>query len=251
MKKNYAITLAFVAVLLLPLAAFAAADQPALDHVDINLHDKAALQRGARDFSNYCLSCHQAKYMRYKQLEPGLGLNDQQITRNLIFTGAKIWDPMTVAMTRKDAAQWFGKAPPDLSDEVRIRGADWIYTYIKSFYLDPAQKTGVNNVVFPKVAMPDIFWHLQGLQEPVYKTVTDADGHKQKVIDHLKLVRKGSMTPKQFDRFDRDLVTFLAYVSRPEKLEAESLGKWVIGFLVVFTGLAYLLKREYWKSIEH
>ncbi|HYW04585.1 MAG TPA: cytochrome c1 [Gammaproteobacteria bacterium] len=251
MKKKTAIVLAVLVGLLLAPAAGAAGDQPQLEHVNINLHNRPALQRGARDFANYCLSCHQAKYMRYKQLEPGLGLTDKQIEDNLIFTGAKIWDPMTVAMTRKDAANWFGKAPPDLSDEVRIRGADWVYTYIKSFYLDPSQKTGVNNAVFPKVAMPDVFWHLQGLQKPVYKTVTDSDGTKEKVIDHLKLVKKGSLTPKQFDRFDRDLVTFLTYVSRPEKMESARLGAWVIGFLIFFAALAWLLKREYWKSIDH
>jgi ubiquinol-cytochrome c reductase cytochrome c1 subunit len=220
-----------------------------LDHVKIDLRDKAALQRGAKYFVNYCLSCHEAKYVRYSQLAEPLGLTDNQVLYNLDFTGNKIGARMTVAMARKDAKKWFGVTPPDLSEIANVRGADWIYTYLRSFYLDKTRPNGVNNLVFNNVAMPDVVWQLQGMQVPVYKTVSGADGKSHKIISGLKLSTSGIMNPKQFDRAVRDLVTFLVFMGEPYRSQSEHIGLWVLGVLVLFTLLAYLLKREYWNDV--
>ena len=236
-----------LAVLLLVLPTLTFADEAGitLQKVHVNLHDHAALQRGATLFANYCLSCHSANYMRYNRLTGALGLSRKQVIDNLIFTGRKIDNTLRIAMRPADAKRWFGIAPPDLSDEARVRGADWLYTYLKSFYLDPARPTGVDNLVFPKVAMPDVLWELQGWQAPVYKTLTGPQGQPVKVITGLTQVAPGKLTPAQYDRDVRDLVTFLVYMGEPVKLERERLGVWVLLFLA-----AYLLKKEYWRDVH-
>ena len=237
-------------MLLQPVQIARAESEVRLDHVKIDLRDKAALQRGAKYFVNYCLSCHEAKYVRYGQLTKPLGLTENQLLHNLDFTGNKIGAQMTVAMSRQDAKKWFGVIPPDLSDIANVRGADWIYTYLRSFYLDKTRPNGVNNLVFNNVAMPDILWQLQGMQAPVYKTVSGADGKSHKIISGLKRSTPGTMSPEQFDRAVRDLVTFLVFLSEPYKLQSEHIGLWFLGVLVLFTLLAYLLKREYWKDVD-
>lgn len=222
-----------------------------LRHMRIDLSDRASLQRGARVFTSYCLSCHAAKHMRYKQLLPGLGITRKELQDNLMLPGKKIGDKMTVAMTSKEGEQWFGTAPPDLTLIERVRGADWLYTYLTSFYLDPSRPTGVNNVVFPKVAMPDVLWQQQGLQKAVYKTVKDADGKTKQVVSGLKLVTKGTMSPEKYDAMVRDLVNFLAYMSAPYQQKSHRIGFWIIGLLILFTISSYFLKREYWKDVDH
>ncbi|MGA7799771.1 MAG: cytochrome c1 [Gammaproteobacteria bacterium] len=235
---------------LIPLVAVASEGNLHLDKANIDLNNKEALQRGARFFVNYCMGCHSTKYMRWNRVGKDLGLTDKQVKDNLIFTGAKVTQYMTNAMPEEEASKWFGVAPPDLTLVARSRGVDWLYTYLRTFYLDPTRPMGVNNVVFHNVGMPDVIWQLQGWQVPVYKTVIAEDGQKEKVIDHLELVKAGKLTPVEYDQHVRDLVTFLAYMGEPIKLEREHLGVWVLLFLAVMFVITYLLKKEYWKDVH-
>ena len=235
---------------LLPVFAWAAEEGPHLDSANINPHDQASLQRGARLFVNYCLSCHAASYMRYGRMGHDLGLTDQQVLQNLMFAGEKIGDTMTVAIPPADAKKWFGTTPPDLSVIARARGVDWLYTYLRSFYLDDKRPFGVNNVVFKDVGMPHALWELQGWQKPVYKTETGEDGKPVQVLDKLEIVTPGKLNPDEYDDAVRDLVNFLDYMGEPAKLERQSLGVKVLLYLVVFFVVAYLLKKEYWKDVH-
>lgn len=221
-----------------------------LDTVKIDLHDKASLQRGAKFFVNYCMGCHSASYQRYNAVAGHLGLSDQQMMQNLVFAGDKIGDYMTITTPPKDAKVWFGATPPDLSVIARARGNDWLYTYLRGFYLDDKRPFGVNNTVFKDVGMPHVLWELQGWQKPVYKTVTGEDGKPEEVLEKLEIVTPGSLSPDDYDAAVTDLVNFLAYVGEPAKLERQSLGIKVLLFLAVFFVVAYLLKKDYWKDIH-
>jgi ubiquinol-cytochrome c reductase cytochrome c1 subunit len=234
---------------LVPVLSLAAEGETHLDKANIDPDNQQSLQRGARLFVNYCLSCHSADLMRYERMGHDLGLTELQVSENLMFTGGKVGDLMTVATNPEDALEWFGTVPPDLSVTARARGVDWLYTYLRSFYLDPSRPTGVNNLVFPDVGMPDVLWELQGWQKPVITTVKDPDGTERKVID-LKLVEPGKLSPEEFDRAVRDLVNFMAYMAEPAKHEREQTGVKVILFLLVFLVVAYLLKKEYWKDVH-
>lgn len=248
MKKLIAI----LSLALAPLAALAAGGGTVhLDDANIDVANHAAIQRGAKLFVNYCMGCHSAQYFRYSKLmEVGEGepdaLTEDEVKENLMFAGGKIGDQMTIAMKPNDAAKWFGAPPPDLTLVARIRGEDWLYTYLRSFYTDESRPFGVNNVVFPSVGMPHVLADLQGVQKAVYKD----DGHGNKVVEKLELTQRGSMTPEEYDNAVRDLVTFMAHTAEPMKLERQRLGYWVLGFLAVFFVLAYLLKKEYWKDIH-
>ena len=232
-----------------------------LEKAHINLHDKGSLQRGAKLYVNYCAGCHSLKYLRYNRMAKDIGLyvagqdiGNSLLKANLIFTGAKTSDPILSAMPDSQAKNWFGIVPPDLSLVARVRGADWLYTYLHSFYNDPNKEWGTNNLLFPDVAMPNVLVNLQGIQEPVYRTeVKRINGNSKPVhvIDHLVLVKDGSMTAPQFDSTVNDLVNFLSYASEPAKLQRQSISIWVVLFLVIFSVIAYLLKREFWKDIKH
>ena len=207
--------------------------------------DQASLQRGAKYFVNYCLSCHSAKYQRYNRTARDLGLSEDEVKENLMFTTDKIGETMTIAMDPENANSWFGVTPPDLSVIARARGVDWIYTYLRSFYLDESRPFGVNNVVFPDVGMPHVMWQLQGTQKAVF---TEHDG--QKVFEKFEQVTPGSLSPSEFDAAMRDLTAFLSYVGEPIQMERKRLGIWVLLFIAVFFVLAYLLKKEYWKDVH-
>ncbi len=230
--------------------AFASGDSVHLDHANIDPNNKNSLQRGARTFVNYCLSCHSAAYQRYNRMGVDLGISEQDIIDNLMFTGERTGDHMKVAVTKLDATAWFGAAPPDLTLISRVRGVDWVYTYMRTFYLDDSRPFGVNNLTFDKVGMPHVLWELQGWQKPVYKTEVDDDGKEHQVIESLELVEPGSQSPVEFDKTVRDLVNFLDYMSEPIKQQRKALGIKVILFLLVFFVLAYLLKKEYWKDVH-
>jgi ubiquinol-cytochrome c reductase cytochrome c1 subunit len=240
-------------VLLLALApawVFAAGGQGIhLDKANIDPTNTQSLQRGARLFVNYCLSCHSASLMRYERMGKDLGISEELVSENLMFTGGKVGDLMKVATAPADAKEWFGTVPPDLTVIARSRGVDWLYTYLRSFYRDDARNVGVNNLAFPDVGMPHVMWELQGWQEPIITTIKDHDGKEVKVVD-LELVEPGLMTPKEFDRAIRDLVNFLDYMGEPAKHDRRALGVKVLMFLFVFLVLAYLLKREYWKDVH-
>lgn len=237
-------------LMLLPSAVYAQDEGVKLQVANVNVSNTASLQRGAKFFVNYCMGCHSAQYVRYNRVGQDLGLTDVQLQNYLMFVGGKVTDTMMSAMPQSDAVKWFGVAPPDLSLESRIRGSDWVFTYLKSFYLDPKSATGVNNVVFPHVAMPDVLWELQGTQNAVFKTITNPDGSTYQVFDHFEQVTPGKMTPAEFDKADRDITSFLAYMGDPVAVTSLTLGLRVIGFLVVFFIIAYLLKREIWKKIH-
>lgn len=221
-----------------------------LDDANIDLSDQASLQRGAKYFVNYCLSCHSAKYQRYNRMAKDLGLTDEEVKDNLMFTTDKIGDTMSIAMDPVAAADWFGTTPPDLSVIARARGVDWLYTYLRSFYLDDSRPFGVNNVVFPDVGMPHVLWELQGAQKAVYKTEKDSAGNDHDVFDHFEQVTPGSLSPEEYDTMSRDLTAFLAYIGEPIQMERQRMGKWVLLFIAVFFVLAYLLKKEYWKDVH-
>jgi ubiquinol-cytochrome c reductase cytochrome c1 subunit len=220
-----------------------------LDEANIDPTNKQSLQRGARLFVNYCLSCHSAALMRYERMGKDLGIDEKLVSQNLMFTGGKVGELMTVATAPADAKEWFGTVPPDLTVIARSRGVDWLYTYLRSFYLDDSRITGVNNLVFPDVGMPDVLWELQGWQKPVITTVRDHDGTERKVVE-LELEEPGLLTPQEFDRAVRDLVNFLDYMGEPAKYERRHLGVKVILFLLVFLVLAYFTKREFWRDVH-
>ncbi|MCB1758755.1 MAG: cytochrome c1 [Gammaproteobacteria bacterium] len=216
-----------------------------LDDADIDVGDQGSLQRGAKYFVNYCLSCHSAKFQRFNRTARDLGLTEDEVKENLMFTTDKIGDPMNIAMDPENANSWFGVTPPDLSVISRARGVDWIYTYLRSFYLDESRPFGVNNMVFPDVGMPHVLWNLQGTRKAVF---TEHEG--QKVFQRFEQVTPGSMSSEEFDSAMRDLTAFLSYVAEPIQLERQRLGVRVLLFIAVFFVLAYLLKKEYWKDVH-
>ena len=245
MKKIFLVLLLSLA----PVWVMAAGGGVHLDKANIDPTNKQSLQRGARLFVNYCLSCHSAALMRYERIGKDLGIDEKLVSENLMFTGGKVGDLMTVATADADSKEWFGTVPPDLTVIARARGVDWLYTYLRSFYRDDSKITGVNNLVFADVGMPHVMWELQGWQDPVITTIKDHDGNERKSIA-LELAEPGLMTPVEFDRATRDLVNFLDYMGEPAKYERRHLGVKVLLFLFMFLALAILLKKEYWKDIH-
>jgi ubiquinol-cytochrome c reductase cytochrome c1 subunit len=202
----------------------------------IDPNDQASLQRGARTFINQCLNCHSANYMRYNRLLD-IGLSEKQIKDNLVFAGEKVGDTMKVTMNKADAKTWFGAPPPDLSVEVRARGADWVYSYLRSFYRDDTRPTGWNNLVFDKVAMPHVLYQLQGVQE------LNPETHE------LELVKPGQLSPAEFDAYVADLTNYMTFMAEPAKQQRKHIGILVLMFLAVLLVLTIKLKKEYWKDI--
>lgn len=237
-----------------------AAEGPAapLEKVDIDVSDQAALQDGARTFVNYCMGCHGAKFQRYERVADDLGIPHELMLEKLVFTGARIGDHMNSAMQPADAKVWFGAAPPDLTLVARVRGTDWLYGYLRTFYEDPARPWGVNNKVLPNVAMPNVLAGWQGRQilgcMPVQQAQPDSlagAASSNQACDQLVVVPgSGSLSEAQFDDKIRNLVTFLAYSADPNKLRHQRIGTYVLLYLVFFFVFAYLLKREYWKDIR-
>lgn len=221
-----------------------------LDKAPIDPTDKASLQRGAKYFMDYCFGCHSLAYSRYNRIAKDLDIPQKKVIKNMLFTGAKIGDTMKIAMQKDDAEHFFGNAPPDLSVEVRVRGVDWIYTYLRSFYRDPTRPWGVNNTVFNKVAMPDVLWELQGLQEAIREPVKGEDGKAKSEITGFKLIEKGKLTPTQYDGVVRDITNFLNYVAEPAKQKRLSMGPWVLGFLFLYFIVMWFLKKEYWRDVK-
>ncbi|NTV94985.1 MAG: cytochrome c1 [Thiobacillus sp.] len=235
-------------LLALPVAAFANVTVK-LDHAPVNVHDHESLQRGARTFVNYCLSCHSANYMRYNRMQD-IGLTEAQIKDNLLYAAEKPGELMKVSMRTKEAKEWFGATPPDLTVIARSRGADWIYTYLRSFYRDDTRPTGWNNTVFDKVGMPHVLQELQGHQAPVYKTETDHEGKPHQVIEGMELVKTGKLTQAEYDATVADLVNYLVWMGEPAQSQRMNIGLVVIMFLGVFFVVAFYLKKEYWKDVH-
>lgn len=243
--------IALLAPMLAPQATWGASAGSALQSANNDVANVASLQRGARNFVNYCMACHSARYVRYNRLGADLGLSDAQVIENLMFTGERPSDTMQIAMRPDDAKHWFGTMPPDLSLIARSRGTDYVYTFLKSFYLDPKRPTGVNNLVLPGTAMPHVLWELQGLQQAVYDGESDAEHNAvHKKFKGFELAQKGQLTPQEYDQFVKDTVNFLDYIGEPMQLQRRSLGLRVLGFLFVFFLFAYFLKQEYWKDVK-
>lgn len=221
----------------LPVFAFAAGPSIPLDAANNDLSDKESLKRGFKSYINYCLGCHQLQYQRYNRTFADLGISDEEGKAEWMFTGEKVGDHITNTMPAKEAAAWFGAAPPDLTLEARFRSPDWIYTYLRSFYVDESRPFGVNNKVFKDVGMPHVLQNLQGIR------TMDEHGVLSAPVG-------GTMTEAEYDEFARDLTNFLEYVGEPNKLERKTLGKWVIGFLFILFVLSYFLKKEYWRDVH-
>jgi ubiquinol-cytochrome c reductase cytochrome c1 subunit len=219
------------------------AEGPELVSSGASVRDQASLQRGARLFFDYCVGCHSLKYVRYSRIAEDLGLSEQDVMQNLNFTGARFDDPIVSHMPAESATKWFGKDPPDLSLEVSAKGDDWVYNYLNSFYLDPSSPIGWNNTVLPNAAMPFPLAELQGQQTAVMKPGSDE-------VEKLTLSHPGKLTPAQYQQATRDLTSFLEYASEPAALQRHQYGIWVLLFLVMFTLLAYVLKKEYWKDVH-
>jgi ubiquinol-cytochrome c reductase cytochrome c1 subunit len=252
-------------------ASFAVANEGVkLDPMKADTHNAESLQAGARTFVNYCLNCHGASVMRYNRLRD-LGLSEDQIRDNLLFTAEKVGEMMTVAMSRKDAKEWFGAAPPDLSVIARTRGADWLYTYLRTFYRDPSTLTGWNNLVFERVAMPHVLWTLQGqqaLEVLEFKTLEEAEAakiqargfsvlveeHEGDVSKHLlktlKVEKPGALSQSQYDGMVHDLVNYLVWMGEPAQDARKRIGIVVLLFLGLMVLLSWLLYKSYWKNVH-
>jgi ubiquinol-cytochrome c reductase cytochrome c1 subunit len=220
-----------------------------LDVAPVNLRDTASLQRGAKTFINYCLNCHNAQFMRYSHLTQ-IGLTEQQIKDNLLFTTDKVGDTMVSALDPADAKDWFGGVPPDLTLSARVRGSDWLYTYLRSFYRDDASATGWNNTVFKGVAMPHVLHDLQGTQG--LDKVGEQHGHDGKMEPVMKLVvnRAGTMSSAEYDRYVADLVNYMTYMAEPARGQRTQLGVLALFFLVIAFFVTLWLKHEYWKDVK-
>ncbi|WP_018692487.1 cytochrome c1 [Algicola sagamiensis] len=237
-------------VALVPGFAFAAGgNNEHVVHADIDLTDKASLQRGAQLFMNYCLGCHQMQYQRYERTFNDLDIPVEIGKDNLIFSGEKVGNHITNGMDSKQASKWFGAPPPDLTLEARLRGPDWVYSYLISFYKDPSRPFGVNNLVFPNVGMPHVLEELQGLPTKKFETAL-VDGENKERFIGLESDGTGRMSPDEYNQAALDLTNFLTYVGEPMRLEREALGYKVIVFLLVFLVFSYLLKKEYWRDVH-
>ncbi len=232
-------------LLMLPFIAMAAGDGIELDDADIDLTDNASLQRGAKSYVTYCLGCHSAKHIRYLRMAYDFDIEEEKVLDEIAPEGAGIYDKMHSAMNAHDAEKWFGINPPDLSLIARSRGADWLYTYLRSFYVDKSKTLGVNNALHKDVSMPNPFWQLQGLQQPVFRNVSGNE-----TLTDLKILEPGKMSTEEFDGLVNDLVNFLVYVGEPHQLERQRLGKYVLFYILLFIVVAYLLKKEYWKDVH-
>ena len=235
--------------LLTSINVLAAGGNVHLDKANYDLTDKASLQNGAKLYMNYCLGCHQMQYQRYQRSFEDLGIPVDLGQANLQFTGEKPGDHIKNAMPSESAANWFGAPPPDLTLVARVRGADWIYTYLRSFYADESRPFGVNNLVFPEVAMPHVLQELQGVPSKTTEQQL-VDGEMVERYVGLKSDGSGIMTPEEYDAAVLDLVNYLVYTGEPSRLQSEHIGRYVMLFLLVLLVLVYLLKKEYWRDVH-
>ena len=254
MDKSRIMRTAAVAALVFSGAVHAAGDAALHEEAEIDPGNTASLQRGARNFMNYCSGCHSAKYVRFNTIGKRLELSEEQLIDNLMFNAEKTFETIRTAMPPADAERWFGKVPPDLSLMARAKGADYVYNFLKGFYLEADSPTGVNNIVLPHTSMPHVLWELQGYQEAVFETHTGqlADGSEvsSQVFAHFEPATQGSLDAEDYDEFVRDTVNFLAYIAEPIRADRRKLGTWVIIYLLVFLIIARMLKKQIWKDVR-
>jgi ubiquinol-cytochrome c reductase cytochrome c1 subunit len=234
---------------MLPPAAMAEEGEIALLHAGTDIDNVDSLQRGARNFMNYCSGCHSLKYLRYNRMARDLKITEAELAADLMFTSNKVFDTINSAMPA-DSEAWFGKQPPDLSLVARAKGVDYIYSFLHGFYADKTRIWGVNNLYLPNAAMPHVLQERQGLQKPVFKNETDENGSARMVLVGVDAMTPGAMKPEEYDQFVRDTVNFLDYAGEPVKAQRQSMGIFVTLFLLVFLAFAYLLKKEYWKDVH-
>jgi len=220
-----------------------------LEHAEIDPGNVNSLQRGARNFMNYCSGCHSAKYVRYATIGNDLGLSEEQLIDNLMFNAEKTFETINVTMRPADAERWFGTAPPDLSLIARSKGADYVFNFLRGFHVDPDSPTGVDNMVLPGTSMPHVLWELQGFQEAVYSEETH-DGVTTRNFTGFEPVTAGSMDAEDFDEFVEDTTNFLAYIGEPIRSDRRKLGVWVLMFLAFFYIIAKMLKNQIWKDVK-
>ncbi|MEY3519179.1 MAG: hypothetical protein RLZ89_2039 [Pseudomonadota bacterium] len=250
--KKFLIAVSVVLGMALP--AFAATDSIPWDKAPNKLNDLSALQNGAKIFVNYCLNCHAAAYMRFNRLKD-IGLTEKQIKDNLLFTTNKVGDTMKISMDAKQGKDWFGGNPPDLTLIARSRsgsggtGADYIYTYLRTYYRDDSKATGWNNLAYPNVGMPHVLWELQGQRRPVFEDV-EQHGHTTQALKGWEQVSPGKMTPREYDEAMGDLVNYLQWMAEPNQNSRVQIGVWVMLFLLIFMVIAWRLNASYWKDIR-
>jgi cytochrome c1 len=236
-------------LLLTPFGVFAAGDlscgQIECYEFEADLHDQAAMQRGAATFVNQCMGCHEAGYSRYERVATDLGIPLDLAEENFIFDDAKIGSLMVNAMPEDAAKKWFGATPPDLTLVARSRGPEWLYTYMLTFYEDPSRPWGVNNLAFKDVGMPNVLQELQGARKCL---PGDHDAHG--VCANMEQVTQGAQTPEEFEQTISDLTTYMTYMAEPAALERKRIGVYVLFFLAFFMVFAWLLNREYWKDVH-
>ncbi len=249
MRKDWVlIVVAFLAAG--TLAGIASAQEgEGLPHSGTDIKDTESLQRGARNFMNYCSGCHSLKYVRYNRMATDLKIPESALAGNLMFASGRPFDTIGTSMPA-DAEGWFGKQPPDLSLMARARGVDYIYAFLKGFYVDKTRPWGTNNLILPAAAMPDVLADLQGLQKPVFKNEPDESGSANMVLVGVEPMTPGALKPEEYDQFVRDTANFLDYAGEPVKAKRQSMGVFVMLFLLVFFVFAYMLKKEYWKDVH-
>ena len=221
-----------------------------LEPAEIDPDNVSSLQRGARNFMNYCSGCHSAQYVRFNTIGRDLGLSEEQLIDNLMFNAEKTFDTIQSAMPAEDAARWYGTAPPDMSLMARAKGADYVYNFLKGFYVSEDSPTGVDNVVLAGSSMPHVLWELQGYQEAHFDHHENEDGSVTTTFDGFEEISAGSMDAEDFDEFVRDTVNFLAYIAEPIRSDRRKLGVWVLMFLIFFFILAAQLKKAIWKDVS-
>jgi ubiquinol-cytochrome c reductase cytochrome c1 subunit len=215
-----------------------------------NIRSLESLRNGAKYYMNYCSACHSLKYQRYSRMAKDLELSEAEVMDNLVFTGAKFTDHMTITMAEEDSKKWFGNPPPDLTVIAKARGNDWLYAYLKGFYKDSSRPSGWNNTIFKGASMPNVMWQLQGVKEAHFEEHKDENGIVTKTFKEFTSLSEGSMSEEEFDATVLDIVNFLDYTAEPAKLIRLAYAPWVMLFLVIFTFLAYLLKKNYFEDIH-
>jgi ubiquinol-cytochrome c reductase cytochrome c1 subunit len=228
----------------------AAGGGPALAAADIDPDNVNSLQRGAANFMNYCSGCHSAQYVRFKTIGKDLDLSEEMLVDNLMFNAEKTFETIQASMPAKDAARWYGKAPPDLSLMARAKGADYVYNFLKGFYVSADSPTGVDNLVLQGTSMPHVLWELQGYQAADFSKHENDDGSVTTTFEGFEQITPGKLDSEDYDEFVRDTVNFLAYMAEPVRGFRVDLGKWVIMYLIFFLIIARMLKKQIWKDVK-
>lgn len=236
---------------LLSSGVFASGDGGEMESAGNDVDNIQSLQRGARNFMNYCSGCHSARYVRYNTVARGLGMSEDQVASNLMFNADRTFETIVASMPGDYAKRWFGQSPPDMSLMARAKGTDYVYNFLKGFYLDPDSPTGVDNHMLKGTSMPHVLWEMQGYQRAAYREedLAGQEGRTRQVFEKFEVVTAGAMTTEEFDGFVRDTVNFLAYIAEPERSLRRKVGVWVLIFLIFFLVVASMLKKQIWKDV--